>query len=264
LDTDNPGALDFLTADPEGVLTSLINYHVVPGRLTSAAIAESEALTTVQGGELAITVNDEGVPFVNGARIVTADIPAKNGVIHIIDEVLLPAAITLPAAVETVETVETVTATPVNPPASTVIEAEVEAGGDDTADVGSIVDVLTESGNFTSLLGAFEATDLTESFSLPGNYTLFAPTDAALESFNSDNLTSDQLKSLLLFHVVGDQLTRDQLATDDFVPSLSNGRPIAVNRDGSMIQNIGGAKVLMYNVPASNGIIHVIDSVMIP
>ena len=213
-------------------MTSLINYHIVPGKLTSVDLVESETLTTIQGETLTVTVRD-GVPFVNGARIVTADIPAKNGVIHIINDVLLPSVITLPEPV-------------------------------DPSEFKTIIEVLTEAGNFTRLLDALEATDLTESFSQPGNYTLFSPTDAAFESFDSDNLTVNKLKSLLLFLVAGDQLTRDQSATDDLVPSLSTARPIIVDRDDSMILNLSGAEVLMYNVPASNGIIHAVNGVMIP
>ena len=67
----------------------------------------------------------------------------------------------------------------------------------------------------------------------------------------------------MMLHVVGDTITRDQLSTDDIRPRL-DGRPLFVNRDGSTILDISGAKVEIFNIPASNGIIHVIDRVLIP
>ena len=72
------------------------------------------------------------------------------------------------------------------------------------------------------------------------------------------------LTAILLYHVVNDRLTRDQLATDDLVPTLSGGRPLFVNSRGGQILNISGAMLLVTDIQASNGIIHVIDRVMIP
>lgn len=232
----NPTALDFLMADPDGLLTDLLLYHVVPGEYMSADLAETETLTTAQGGELAVTMNQAGEILINGARVITADIPAKNGVIHVIDDVLIPEDIVLPE--------------PPEPDASELLA--------------TITEVLAEDGRFTALLNALEATELSETITADGDYTLFAPTDEAFESIGELGLTEAQLRAILLFHVVGDSLTRDQLATDDLVPTMSNGRPIFVNRDGAMIQNLSGAKVETFNIPASNGIIHVIDKVMFP
>lgn len=234
---DNPTALDFLLVDPEGVLSDVLLYHVVPGKLMGVDVAEADSLTTLQGGELAITVNANGAISVNGARVVEADIPAKNGVIHIINSVLLPRGLVLPDS-----------------PAADKVETNF----------GTIAEVLAEDGRFTSLLNALEATELAEIFDAPGDYTVFAPTDEAFESVGDLQLTESQLKSILLYHVVGDSLTRDQMATDDLVPTLYNGRPIFVNRDGPFILNLSGAVVEGFNIPASNGIIHVIDKVMMP
>lgn len=264
LEADYPGILDALLADPTGDLTSILTYHVVPGKLMSGDVLEAGTLTTVNGEELTITTNGERV-FVNDARVVTVDIPAKNGVIHIIDSVLLPSTITLPEpqAPEVVETVDIVETLPADAPAATAVEEEVDATAADMTELKTIAEIATEAGNFTKLLNALEATDLAETFALPGNYTVFAPTDAAFDALGDMNLTEGELKSILLFHVVGDTLTRDQLATDDILPTL-DGRPLFVHRDGSTILDINGAKVLVYDIHASNGIIHVIDRVLIP
>lgn len=231
----NPAALPYLLGDPEGALTDLLLYHVVPGRLTAADVVGETSLTTLQGDDITVEVNDDGDVFINGARVVATDIPAKNGVIHVIGDVLVPAGLTLPEAPKAID-----------------------------SDLDTIATILAEDGRFTTLLNALEATDLADTFTSAGDYTLFAPTDEAFAELGDIDLTEDQLKAILLFHVVGDSLTRDQLATDDLVPTLFRGKPIIVNRDGPMIQNLSGAGVDTFNIQASNGIIHVIDSVMLP
>lgn len=260
-----PGLLGSLLADPEGDLTSILTYHVVPGKYLSGDVLASESLTTVQGEELTISMRN-GVPYVNDTPIITVDIPAKNGVIHIIDGVLLPSTVSLPEpemAAATESTEEAVGAvveeTPADSSAAAVEESDVteDAGG-----LKTIAEVAAEAGTFNKLLGALEATGLANTFAQPGNYTVFAPTDAAFEALTVSP-TADELRNILLFHVVGDKLTRDQLATDDIIPTL-DGRPLFVNRDGATILNINGATVVVYDIMASNGIIHVIDRVLIP
>ena len=84
-----PGTVESLLRDPAR-LTDVLTYHVVPGRVTAAQVVGLESATTVQGGELPIETN--GGVHVGGASVVSADIEAGNGVIHVIDRVLLPAA----------------------------------------------------------------------------------------------------------------------------------------------------------------------------
>lgn len=255
LEAANPGILDTVLADPQGLLTTILTYHVVPGEFQSGAVLAAESLTTVQGEDLEISLRD-GVPYVDDSQITAVDILAKNGVIHVIDTVLLPEAITNPAPA----------ATPEPAPETTGPEAivEEEAAAVEEGRLQSIAEIATEAGNFNQLLAALSATGLAETFAMPGNYTVFAPTDAAFEALGDISLTEDELRAILLYHVVNDSLTRDQIATSTLIPTLSDGRPLFVNTDGSQIVDISGAKVLVYNIPASNGIIHVIDSVMIP
>jgi len=248
LEASAPGTLASVLADPQGALTTILTYHVVPGRLMSGDVVAADMLTTVQGEALDVAVRN-GEVYVDGARVTAVDIPAKNGVIHVIDSVLLPKAITGAAAAAEV------------PAATAAVAADMTA---DAAPLKSIAEVAAEAGSFTKLLGALQATGLATTFAMPGNYTVFAPTDAAFEALGDVNLSEEQLTTILLYHVVGDSLTRDQLATDDLVPTLADGRPLFVNRDGGRILDISGAKVLVYNIPASNGVIHVIDRVLIP
>jgi len=88
-----PAVVEYLGANPE-LLTAVLTYHVVPGQVTSDAVATG-AVATVQGGELAVIADEDGVT-VDGVAVTATDILASNGVIHVIDEVLIP-AIELPA-----------------------------------------------------------------------------------------------------------------------------------------------------------------------
>jgi len=82
------GALDDLLADIPA-LTDVLLYHVVPGKVMAADVVNLSSATTVQGSDLTITVED-GAVMINDALVVTADIETSNGVIHVIDAVLLP------------------------------------------------------------------------------------------------------------------------------------------------------------------------------
>ena len=257
----NPDLLAAALADPQGALTTVLTYHVVAGNYSSAELLEMGTVTTLQGEELTITTRNDNV-FVNDARVVTADVPAKNGVIHAINRVLLPAAVTS----DTDATATADNATADDATTTTTGTTTTTAGVESTGDTASktIAEIAAEAGNFTSLLGALEATGWADTFAEPGNYTVFAPTDDAFAALGEVNLSQDELEAILLYHVVNDSLTRDQLATDDLVPTLSGGRPLFINRDGGQIIDISGAKLLMTDIQASNGIIHVIDRVMIP
>jgi uncharacterized surface protein with fasciclin (FAS1) repeats len=85
------GAVDSLLASPE-TLANVLTYHVVPGRMTAAEVATRRWAPTVQGEDLPVFSNN-GAVHVDGARVVSGDIEATNGLIHVIDRVLLPARI---------------------------------------------------------------------------------------------------------------------------------------------------------------------------
>ena len=82
--------LDALLADPEGALTDVLTYHVVPGKVMSTDLSDGMQAETVNGETLEITIADDGTVMVNDATVVTADIETANGVIHVIDTVLVP------------------------------------------------------------------------------------------------------------------------------------------------------------------------------
>ena len=82
-----PGTVDALLQD-KAALTAVLTYHVVPGKVTAADVAGLRQATTVQGG--AISIDASSGVMINDATVVTADVMASNGVIHVIDTVLMP------------------------------------------------------------------------------------------------------------------------------------------------------------------------------
>ncbi len=86
------GTVDALLAEPDGMLTQILLYHVVPGKLMAADVVKMTSLPTVQGNRLTVTVSGSTVT-VDGATIIIPDIETRNGVIHVIDSVLIPPSI---------------------------------------------------------------------------------------------------------------------------------------------------------------------------
>lgn len=84
-----PGTIEMLLKDPKGQLSQILLYHVVPGKLMAADVVKQTSLVTAQGQPLTITVQNETV-MVDGATVIITDIETRNGVIHVIDSVMLP------------------------------------------------------------------------------------------------------------------------------------------------------------------------------
>jgi uncharacterized surface protein with fasciclin (FAS1) repeats len=147
-------------------------------------------------------------------------------------------------------------------PATTSLEPSEAAMAKD------IVATATEAGSFSTLLTAATAAGLVETLQGEGPFTVFAPTDeafAALPAGTLEGLLADPeaLKQVLLYHVVSGKVTADQVVGLTSADSVE-GSPIAIAvKDGSVFLN-DTAKVVATDVMASNGVIHVIDSVILP
>ncbi len=131
-----------------------------------------------------------------------------------------------------------------------------------------IVDTATEAGNFTTLLAAAEAAGLVETLKGEGPLTVFAPTDeafAALPEGTVDTLlmpeNQDQLVDLLTYHVVEGAVMSGDL-TDGMETTAVNGGTLTIATEGGVTVN--GATVTTPDIAASNGVIHVIDTVLMP
>jgi uncharacterized surface protein with fasciclin (FAS1) repeats len=220
--------LDTLAANP-ALLRSVLLYHVVPGRVAAADVVKLDSAKTAEGRAVAIKVVDGSV-FVNQAKVTTADIGASNGIIHVIDNVLIPAA--APAA-----------------PAKNVVQTAAAAGQFKT-----LASLLTKAGLAGTLQGK-------------GPFTVFAPTDAAFAKVPKATLAAlakdrAKLRAVLLYHVVKGKVTGAQAAKLRSAKTLQGSRVSIRTRSGKVI--VGGATVTRADVAASNGVIHVIDKVLIP
>jgi transforming growth factor-beta-induced protein len=245
---------DQLLADTD-LLTSVLTYHVVSGAFTSTDIVGlglPANVATVNGAEIGVAGSASGGLTINDmrARVVTADISASNGVIHIIDNVLVPA-------------IGGATPPPAPAPA-------------DTAPDSSIVGVLASNPDFSTLVAAVQAAGLVDTLSGPGPFTVFAPGNGAFNTLLGElGVTADQLladtdllTSVLTYHVVSGEFGASAIIGLGLPTSVGtvNGANIAVAASGSsgLVLNSGRARVVSADINASNGVIHVIDNVLLP
>jgi uncharacterized surface protein with fasciclin (FAS1) repeats len=226
------GTLESLLADPTGQLTEILLYHVVAGEVLAADVADGLEASTLQGSSLGFAVDGNAVT-VNGASIVATDILASNGVIHVIETVLLPSAEQATAMVGT-----------------------------------DIVDTAIAAGDFGTLVQAAQAAGLEEALRGEGPYTVFAPTDAAFASLPDgtlDDLLAEpmgQLRNILLYHVLEGEVLAAAI-TDGLTVGTLQGSEVRFEIEGDMA-TINEASIIATDIKASNGVIHVIDSVILP
>ncbi|MEZ4859990.1 MAG: fasciclin domain-containing protein [Caldilineaceae bacterium] len=172
------------------------------------------------------------------------------------------------AATPVTSTTAVTSTTPVTTTTTQTTTSESAAGSTAT---GTIYETLVSNGNFRSLVAALQATGLDQTLdAADASYTLFAPTDAAFTTLrNTYKLTEAQLLALpelpdvLKYHVLSGAVMADAL-TDGLQVTTLEGKPITINVEGSAITVNGVASVIARDVEASNGVIHVIDVVVLP
>ena len=216
----------FTTDEDNQTLANILTYHVVAGAVAAADVTDGMTAATVNGAELTFTVAD-GIVSIGNAQVTTADVPASNGIIHIIDAVLMP------------------------PPG-----------------LGDIPTVAQSTGDHDSLVAAVIQAGLLETLQGDGPFTVFAPTDEAFTSAGIDlaSFTTDEdnqtLAGILTYHVLEGAVAAADV-TDGLTATTVNGADLSFSvADG--IVTVGGAKVTTADVQASNGVIHVIDTVLMP
>lgn len=132
-----------------------------------------------------------------------------------------------------------------------------------------IVDIATSNGNFNTLVAAVTAAGLVDTLKGEGPFTVFAPTDAAFAALPAGTVETllmpeniDQLTAILTYHVVPGAVTSDQLAGQRLSVATVNGEEVHIDgRNGVTVEN---ATVTTADIIASNGVIHVIDAVLLP
>ena len=137
-----------------------------------------------------------------------------------------------------------------------------------TASTRDLVDTAVAAGQFTTLAAALQAAGLVETLKGPGPFTVFAPTDAAFAKLPAAQLNAilaDRalLTKLLTYHVAAGRLPASEVVARTSIATVE-GEPVAVAAQGSTVVLNGNARVLATDVAARNGLIHVIDTVLVP
>lgn len=223
---------DLLKPENLEQLQAILKYHVIPAEVTLAGALQAAEADSLQGESVAIAFAD-GRIRVNEALISDADIRCSNGIIHVIDAVLLPPS------------------------------PKVESARTD------ILGVAKSAGTFNTLIAAVGAAGLADVLGAQGPFTVFAPTDAAFSALPAGTVDSllepqnlDQLKAILSYHVIGGRVSAGDALNAGSAESLGGGKLKFAIEDGSF--KVNAATVRSIDIVCDNGMIHIIDSVLIP
>ena len=208
-------------------LTQILQHHVVGDSVMSSMLTNGQIVTTLLGTDLTVTINSTGV-FIDNAQVTVADLIADNGVVHVIDVVLIPATAT-----------------------------------------NSVYDIVSNSTSHTTLKTAIDACGLDGLLDGPGPFTLFAPTDAAFNLLPAGTVSAllndiPQLTDILKHHVVGDSIMSGMLSNGQIVTTLlGTNITVTINSANGSVY-IDNAMVTLADLNADNGVVHVIDAVLMP
>jgi uncharacterized surface protein with fasciclin (FAS1) repeats len=219
------GAIDeaiigrLLAEENQTLLQKVLTYHVLSGEVLSTDLTDGAEVATVEGSTVEIDL--DGGASVNGIAIITTDIQVENGVIHVIDGVLLQHL--------------------------------------------DIVDVAILNG-FSSLVGAVQAAGLESALrDESSSLTVFAPTNAAFEAIAPVPTDPATLQPILLYHGVGVEAYSTDLSDGQVLTTLEGGTlTVDLGSGVTIVGEQNSASVAVADVPASNGVIHVIDTVLLP
>jgi transforming growth factor-beta-induced protein len=219
--------IDDLTAEQ---LTPILLYHVVGSKVMAADVQTGyvPTLNTTAPGTNSVLIfanASKGVQLNGGTNVTATDVEASNGVIHVIDKVLLPT---------------------------------------------DVVDIAINNSNFSILVEAVVKAGLVDALKAEGPFTVFAPTNAAFEALFAQlgvngisDLTADQLTPILLYHVVSGNVRAADVSSG-MVPTLNPDAQIDIMVSGTGVKLNGTSNVIATDVQGTNGVIHVIDAVILP
>jgi len=217
--------------DPKNIkeLDAVLEYHVISGAAVHKADLKSDQrVETLEGQDVDVKKTASGEVFVNDAHVITADVDASNGVVHIIDSVL---------------------AVPLK----------------------NIVELAVATSDLSTLVTALKAGNLVGALSGKGPFTVFAPTNEAFAKLPKSTLSHlldpkniKELDAVLEYHVIsGAAVHKADLKSDQKVKSLE-GQDVDVKKTASGEVFVNQAQVVTADVDASNGVVHIIDRVLIP
>jgi transforming growth factor-beta-induced protein len=206
-------------------LAAILTYHVVPGKLTASDVTRATGAVSVNGQWLGFKAAN-GKVMVDEATVVTADIKCANGVIHVIDQVVLP-------------------------------------------EQQNIVQVAAGAKTFNTLLTAATKAGLAEALQSDGPFTVFAPTDEAFAKLPAGTLENllkpenkEQLAKIVKYHVLSGRVYSPAAMKANDAGTLA-GQDVRFSRKNDALY-IDNARILATDIDAANGVIHVIDAVILP
>ena len=206
-------------------LIGILTYHVVAGNVPAEKVVKLSGAKTLNGQRVDVKVAG-GKVSVDQANVVTTDIRCSNGVIHVIDQVILPASDNIPAIAE-------------------------------------------KAGDFKTLLAAVKAAGLVDALSGEGPFTVFAPTDEAFAQLPEGTIATllkpenrDQLAAILKYHVVSGRVYSEDALKAKQAKTLQ-GQSVHVSVKNGKAR-INDSNLVGTDIDASNGVIHVIDAVLLP
>lgn len=232
------------TAFSKEELTDILLYHVLTTPVTSFEAKANQGNITMANGKIAGLKYFDGSLYINDdSKVITPDIMASNGVIHVVDTVILP-------------------------PWPRTDDGSGDASNDSMAKGSSIVDIAVNDGRFKTLVAAVVAADLADTLS-SGNWTVFAPTDDAFAKLglNESNVatafTKAELTDILLYHVLTTPVSSFEAKANQGNITMANGEIAGLKYfDGSLFVN-DDSKVIIPDILADNGVIHVVDTVIL-
>lgn len=214
-----------LKPENRDTLAAILTYHVVPGQVMAADVVTLETATTLNGQRIDIKTSDKGVK-IDGATVIKTDIACSNGVIHVIDQVILPST-------------------------------------DD------IVDTAMKAGSFTTLAAAVKTAGLVQTLQGDGPFTVFAPTDAAFAKLPDGTVEAllkpenrHKLVEILTYHVVPGRVYASDAAAAQRAKTVQ-GSLVSFSLVGGQLR-IDNAAIIATDLDTTNGVIHVIDEVILP
>lgn len=226
-------------------LTDILLYHVMTTTVSSEEAKVSQGDIVMANGNIAGLKYFDGSLYLNDdSKVVTADVLASNGVIHVVDTVIL------------------------QPWPRTEDAPNGEIGGSATAVGNTIVDIAVNDGRFNTLVAAVVAADLDGALS-DGSWTVFAPTDDAFAKLGLDEtnvatvFTKAELTDILLYHVLTTPVSSEEAKANQGDITMANQQLAGLKYfDGSLYVN-DDSKVIIQDINADNGVIHAVDTVIL-
>ena len=255
--------LDTLLADPTGDLATILQVHVVEGKMSAEDLIDAGTVTSLEGTELKISAEDDTM-MVNDASVVCGNVQTANATVFIIDSVLMPAEAGAEAGGEEASAF----AEDNFGPGCADVPAEGEAGSFDAMAKDPVATAASTNPLLSTLVTAVDAAGLVDTLNSAEALTVFAPANSAFEAIPKetlDTLLADptgDLATILQVHVVEGKMSAEDLIDAGTVTSLEGTELKISAEDDTMMVN--DASVVCGNVQTANATVFIIDSVLMP